>query len=234
MFVSKLVPVLALALSASSLPQAFRPGNSGRDVTTTGCDTSAILMDLPAGQTQLVQPSTAPKFVALGVGVQNYTCNAATSKFTSVGAVASIFDIACLASDASSFAGLQTTAFAAWEAAPAGLNPIDLSSLSGSFGSPEQIGSHYFIPAASGTGLSPKWDFTTTLGGDAFVVAAKAGNIPAPNTAEDVDWLALNGVSGTLATQVFRIDTVSGQPPTSCAAGDADISVKYTSKYFLY
>jgi hypothetical protein len=41
------------------------------------CDTSALTMDLPAGQTKLVNPTTAPAFVLLGVGTQNYTCGAA-------------------------------------------------------------------------------------------------------------------------------------------------------------
>jgi hypothetical protein len=39
-------------------------------------------MDLPSGQTQLVAPTTAPLFVALGVGIQNYTCTTATLKYT--------------------------------------------------------------------------------------------------------------------------------------------------------
>jgi hypothetical protein len=42
------------------------------------CDTSKAVMDLPPNQTALVAPATAPLFVLLGVGVQNYTCSGTT------------------------------------------------------------------------------------------------------------------------------------------------------------
>lgn len=50
------------------------------------CDTSTAKLDLPSNQTELVTPTTAPLFVTLGVGVQNYTCNASTLAYTSVAA----------------------------------------------------------------------------------------------------------------------------------------------------
>ncbi|KAJ6577763.1 hypothetical protein B0H19DRAFT_1020250 [Mycena capillaripes] len=199
------------------------------------CDTSAAVMDLPSGQTQLVAPTTAPLFVALGVGVQNYTCSASTLKYTSTGAVASIFDISCI-DKTPAFATIQTTAFKAWSVAPASLTATTIGS---KIGVPTLLGFHYFVPSPSGTGLSPKWDFTSTgkFAGNssAFILAAKAGDITAPtDSATNVDWLMLNNVQGSLASKVFRIDTVNGQPPTSCVAGSADISVKYTAKYYLY
>ncbi|KAJ7142024.1 hypothetical protein C8R43DRAFT_1097646 [Mycena crocata] len=204
------------APSRVSAAPAF-PGRAG----LTGCSTSAAVMDLPAGQTNLVAPSTAPLFVSLGVGVQNYTCNPTTLTYASAGAVASIFDISCM-STTPAFANIQTVAFNAWAAAPAGALPVSVGGKD-----------HYFITAASGTGLSPKWDFAASTG--AFITAARANNIAAPTEpTKNVDWLVLNKVDGTLASQVFRIDTVGGQPPSSCTAGSADISVKYTSKYFLY
>jgi hypothetical protein len=39
------------------------------------CDTSTAVMDLPPNQTTLIAPATAPLFILLGVGVQNYTCS---------------------------------------------------------------------------------------------------------------------------------------------------------------
>lgn len=42
-----------------------------------GCDVSGFTLDLPDNQTQLVLPSTKPNSIALGVGVQNYTCGPA-------------------------------------------------------------------------------------------------------------------------------------------------------------
>ncbi|KAJ7346423.1 hypothetical protein DFH08DRAFT_915009 [Mycena albidolilacea] len=169
-------------------------------------------MDLPPNQTALVAPATAPLFVLLGVGVQNYTCSGTT--FASIGAVASLFDISCLART-SQFATIQTTAFRIWDRL------------------------HYFVTSPSGTGISPKWDFTSTgkFAGNstAFFIGTKVGDILAPtNPATNIDWLQLARVEGDLASQIFRIDTVNGQPPTSCAPGSPPISVKYTSKYYLF
>ncbi|KAF7336173.1 hypothetical protein MVEN_02164800 [Mycena venus] len=199
------------------------------------CDTSAAKMDLPGNQTQLVAPTTAPLFVAIGVGVQNYTCSASTLKYTSTGAVASLFDISCI-DKTPAFATIQTTAFKAWSALSAGISATTIGS---KIGAPGLLGYHYFVPSPTGAGISPKWDFTSTgkLAGNstAFVIGSKVGDITAPtNSATNVDWLALNNLQGSLASKIFRIDTVGGQPPTSCVAGSADISVKYTAKYYLY
>jgi hypothetical protein len=78
----------------------------------------------------------------------------------------------------------------------------------------------YFVTSPSGTGISPKWDFTSTgkFAGNstAFVIGTKVGDILAPtNPATNIDWLQLARVEGDLASQIFRIDTVNGQPPTS-------------------
>ncbi|KAJ7249777.1 hypothetical protein B0H12DRAFT_1121703 [Mycena haematopus] len=199
------------------------------------CDASKAVMNLPANQTALVTPTTAPLFVALGVGVQNYSCSSTTSTYASIGAVASLLDLSCL-DKKPEFATVQTTAFNIWNKAP----PAELAtSIGRRVDAPVLLGYHYFVTSPSGTGLSPKWDFTSTgkFAGNAtaYVLGAKVGDIPAPtNSATNVDWLALNNAQGSLASKIFRIDTVGGQPPTSCVPGSDPISVKYTAKYFLY
>ncbi|KAJ6464861.1 hypothetical protein C8R45DRAFT_777573, partial [Mycena sanguinolenta] len=193
------------------------------------CDTSDAVMDLPSGQTALVSPTTAPLYVLLGVGVQNYSCTSTTSTYASIGAVASLFDISCLI-DTPEFASVQTTAFDIWSAAPSGTSANTIGS---QVSAPTQLGYHYFVTSPSGTGISPEWDFTTTTG--QYVIGAKVGDIAAPtDPAVNIDWLALNNAQGTLASKIFRIDTVNGQPPTSCVPGSDPISVRYTSKYYLY
>ena len=86
-------------------------------------------------------------------------------------------------------------------------------------GSPEVLGQHYFILNPSGSGLSPKWDFTSASEAghpDAFVIGARTGDIPAPtNPTTNVDWLSLSNAGGDLADQVFRVQTRGGQPPAS-------------------
>ncbi|KAJ7096866.1 hypothetical protein C8R44DRAFT_683640 [Mycena epipterygia] len=218
-FLSALSSLALLVSAAPTLPKR-------------ACDTSAAVMGLPAGQTQLVAPTTAPLFVALGVGIQNYTCSSSTLKYTSTGAVASLFDISCMDTTVA-FTTVQTDAVTAWNAAPA---DTSADSIGATIGAPTVLGYHYFVTSPTGTGISPKWDFTSTTGdAAAFVIGSKVGDIAAPtDSATNVDWLALDNLQGSLASQIFRIDTVNGQPPTSCVAGTADISVKYTAKYFLY
>ncbi|KAF8157703.1 hypothetical protein K438DRAFT_1620560 [Mycena galopus ATCC 62051] len=235
MFSFQLLSVLAsAALLVAAAPVTPSP-KSPAPGPGECCDTSAAKMDLPTNQTVLVSPTTAPLFVALGVGVQNYTCTATTSKYTSIGAVASLFDISCL-DQTPAFATIQTSAFSKWSATSSGASANTIGSL---VGAPNLLGYHYFVTSPSGTGLSPKWDFTSTgrFAGNssAFVIGAKTGDLAAPtNPAVNVDWLQLANAEGSLASEIFRIDTVNGQPPTSCVAGSADISVKYAAKYFLY
>ncbi|KAJ6544524.1 hypothetical protein B0H19DRAFT_1076628 [Mycena capillaripes] len=224
MLALQLLGALSGALLASSSPLVGR-----------SCSTSKAVMDLPANQTALVTPTTDPLFVALGVGIQNYTCSSATSTYASIGAVASLFDISCLESTRV-FGSIQTLAYDFWNKAPASFTATSIGS---GVGAPFLLGFHYFVTSPSGTGISPKWDFTSTgsfVGNaNAFVLGAKVGDVLAPkNSATNVDWLALNNVQGSLASKIFRIDTVGGQPPTSCVPGSAPISVKYTAKYFLY
>lgn len=105
----------------------------------------------------------------------------------------------------------------------------------------EVLCQHYFVPnPTTGQGLSPKWDFTSSGAfegnADAFIVAKGKGSIPAPtNATRDVAWLDVVNVQGKIADEVFRFDTVGGQPPATCQYGkDKDLSVKYVSKYSEY
>jgi len=206
------------------------------NLKVSGCSLANIaLTDLPTGQTQLVTPTTKTSFIGIGVGVQNYTCGT-TGTFASAGAVAELFDISCLKS--SQFNEATDLAFDIWEALPSHLTAQDVIKEFTLIKNPVVLGQHFFITnPLTGTGLSPKWDFTSASEkghSDAFVVGAKVGDIPAPsNSGKNVDWLALNGALGDLANQVFRIETRGGQPPTSCTAG-ATTSVKYVSQYWLF
>ncbi|KAJ7064669.1 hypothetical protein C8F01DRAFT_1249710 [Mycena amicta] len=201
------------------------------------CDISNAAIPLPPNQNMLLAPTSSPSFIGLAIGIQNYTCGS-TGTYTNVGAVAELFDVSCLYGTPE-FPFLQDIAFAAWKFAPhsspiqsivAGLDPYHASFV---------LGQHYFVNASSGTGLSPVWDFRPSFPGNsaAFVVAAKVGDVPAPSGPPDVDWLSLNGVQGqdTLATQVFRVSTVGGLAPApSCTPGSPEITVKYSSMYWLY
>lgn len=68
MFFSTILPLL-LSTSAFALP-AFPSG-----LQLSGCSTAGAVVDIPTSQTTISQTATPVSFVALGVGVQNYTCN---------------------------------------------------------------------------------------------------------------------------------------------------------------
>nr|GAT52604.1 predicted protein [Mycena chlorophos] len=70
-------------------------------------------MNLPANQTVLVAPTTAPRYITLGVGYQNYTCSSTTLTYSSIGALASLFDLSCMASKPE-FADVQSKAYDIW------------------------------------------------------------------------------------------------------------------------
>lgn len=201
----------------------------------SGCDVSNVMLELPSGQTQLMTPTTStPAFIALGVGVQNYTCSA-TGTYTSVhihqsytnynythqtrrnvGALAELFDISCV--NPSFFDSVTEIVSSVWQTAPADISAVELIHL---IGTPSVVlGQHYFIVnPITGVGLSPKWDFTSAsqIGHpDAYVVGARVGDILSPaDPTTDIDWLALTAAQGDLADQIFRVQTRGGQPPTS-------------------
>ena len=89
---------------------------------------------------------------------------------------------------------MQDVAFALWEA-------LAENAYLPEFG--QFLGNHYFINSSSV--LTPEWDFRAGAAKgipDAFVLGQKIADAPAPTGPDDVDWLQLKSISGSLATQV--------------------------------
>ena len=61
------LPLLSLLLASTGLAAPSRKGCHLAPVP-------ASALQLPGNQTQLVRPDTAPNYVVIGVGNQNYTC----------------------------------------------------------------------------------------------------------------------------------------------------------------
>ncbi|KAK0458731.1 uncharacterized protein EV420DRAFT_329033 [Desarmillaria tabescens] len=219
-----------LALS-SILPALAMPSPNIHDFSARnsgGCDVSRARLVFPNGSA-IASPSGAPSFIGLGIGTQNYTCTA-DGVYTNVGAVAEIFDISCLLGTPL-FGHIQDLAIAAWK------NTHRIENVPSKLGLALRVlGDHFFITnPITGSGISPKWDFSASLhDSEAFVVGARSGSMTAPTGSSDIDWLVLDRVLGSLATQVFRVDTRDGQPPATCTPGSAPITVKYTSKYWFF
>ncbi|KAG5652367.1 hypothetical protein H0H81_005229 [Sphagnurus paluster] len=218
---AKLPPPTMLATTLITLALASFT-YAAPSVKVSGCDISKATIEFPAGQTALAPPTSTPSFVAAAIGTQNYTCSAAGT-YTNVGAVAELFDISCLY-NTPAFSKIADVAFTAWKAAPASLSTQKVISLLEPIPFPVILGQHYFVPnPVTGTGLSPKWDFiaqgATKGNPKAFVVGAKVNGLPAPTGAQDIDWVQLKSLTGSLATQIYRVDTRGGQPPASVSFG---------------
>ena len=131
--------------------------------------------------------------------------------------MAELIDVSCIAKEPF-FPTIQNDVFTVWNNLVS--YPIQLIiDFLHHVDAPEVLSQHYFTknPVTS-QGTSPKWDFTSsgTFKGkpDAYIVAKPNGTIPAPtNPALSVAWLHLVNIQGKIADEVFRFDTVGGQPP---------------------
>ncbi|KAH7904709.1 hypothetical protein BJ138DRAFT_1166087, partial [Hygrophoropsis aurantiaca] len=214
---------------ALALPTARQLGVS--------CNLTDARLQVPANQTQLIAPTSAPAFVALGLGIQNYTCNATSSSYVLTGAVAELFDSSCL-SGTPVFDSAPALAYTAWNATGDIMTAQEVISTLSIVPLPVVLGQHYYVPNPNGAGLSPKWDFTSSGGTSgnmvAYAVGAKIGDLPSPDTKVNIDSLMVKVVEGNLANEIFRVDNHGGQPPASCTAGGQNVTVKYTAQYWFF
>jgi len=225
MFASSLITLALFVASALAAPPAPAPASLSRLQPKIHC-----AVQPPADFHGLPVPTDSkPTYVALGVGVQNYTCTAA-GNFTSAGAVAKLYDISCLQGN-SGFATLQDKAVAT--------SDRGLSLIEGLLaGTTIFLGDHFFVSNPTGAaGISPDFDFRAGIKkGDpnGFVILKKTGDVPSASS-KNVDLLALDALPGfgTLAKHVFRMDTALGQPAATCTPGSTT-SVKYAAKYFFF
>ncbi|KAI0942061.1 hypothetical protein AcV7_002594 [Taiwanofungus camphoratus] len=233
------------ALFATVATTALRSGGQNASSTWSApsqvadCNITGFVPTFPPNQTQLVVPSDLqPHFIGLAFGVQNYTCTSSNT-YSSIGAVAEVIDVSCYVNE-TWFSTIQQPLYNVWSNV-SGVSILDIIDFLHSINPPQILAQHYFVTnPVTGSGVSPKWDFTSSgkFNGNpnAFMIGRVNGTLPSPNNAtEDVAWLEVLKVSGDIAVEVFRYDTVGGQPPSSCTYGkSSNISVDYTSKYIFY
>lgn len=189
------------------------------------CDLSKAVMPTLLG---MPPPASGSKLrhVAVGRGTQNYTCDgSADSKPKAVGAVATLFNVTCMAAmypDVTTKVPGMAVHFnldAANRLGPAML-PVS--------------GHHYFTAAGV-----PFFD----LGSEGQLPGAKNTSLSAPPGAAvgqkgeaAVAWLRLlatkdatNGLS-----EVFRVSTAGGSPPETCKDLDGPFQVEYSAEYWFW
>ncbi|KAK2062003.1 malate dehydrogenase [Colletotrichum caudatum] len=239
-----LLASLALASAAPAKRQAGCPKPIAATLPTHGDGT-----ELPAPAANLVL-----KYIALGHGIQNYTCvatNATTVTATATGALAALYDAHALYPKAGPGSLPSVDDFDALTSKAVRDTPLPLvsdgvtrfgASASAPFPAPadlnlpgvaplKRIGVHYF----DSTGV-PTFD----LGADLFKGAKLAG-IKAPASADAgpestgaVDWLQLGDKGGSRGiTDVYRVVTAGGVAH-KCTEGGASDSVPYAAYYWFY
>jgi len=175
--------------------------------------------------------------VVIGRGTQNYTCDLAndTAVPAPVGAVASLFNVSCIAADMPELL----------EKLPGiALNlPVPSTDDEKSALMKDMSGHHYFV-----NNTTPFFDMDTSLNtyGKGAVLKSAAADAPSdaivgPLGKGDgaVSWLLLSandypqwGKPDWKA--VYRLNTAGGSPPKSCTGLESSFTVEYASEYWLF
>jgi hypothetical protein len=169
--------------------------------------------------------------VAVGRGIQNYTCSTAnaTAAPVSIGAVATLYNATCVASTYPDLlAALPNVAL------QFNLTSNDQATLSPSYLTIS--GHHYFSNPTT-----PDFDLNTAAMGLGFASCLKNNTVPAPAGAPvgqggeghgSVAWLKLltkDGATGDLE-EIYRVNTAGGNPPATCAGMPATFEVQYAAE----
>ncbi|KAI5925177.1 hypothetical protein F4810DRAFT_91965 [Camillea tinctor] len=271
---SLLIFLSTLAVTSAS-PLQRRSCSIGNGTTTTQPGvpapststsvTTKITYTLPSdgGPTPLTSPGNATlKHIAIGHGIQNYTCTAAGATASSIGALAVLWEITDLypgsGDDAMSSAAwtvfppkvLRTTALpfniSVSSSVAATTNtsapflfpaPVELT-VDGLAAPLSFLGHHYFDEQNVPTFDLPAAITTSTSelfkGKKDQGVAAPADADPGLDDTGAVDWLRLSDKGGSEGISlVYRVLTAGGGPSACTEAGQAE-SIPYTAMYWFY
>lgn len=174
----------------------------------------------PTAPTPLPPPSTGLSlyFVAIGRGIQNYTCadSTASSIPVAIGAIATLYNATCIAA---SYPVVFSTL-------PGIALKVPLSSIPDSL---VASGYHYFTNSTT-----PTFD----LGDLGFVHAKKIATSTAPtSTPSAVAWLKLQaeaqGEVGGIQ-EIYRLNTAGGTPPANCSGMASAFEVQYAAEYWFW
>ncbi|KAM0327709.1 hypothetical protein ACHAQA_006004 [Verticillium albo-atrum] len=203
------------------------------------CDLSQARMPAAPEPLPPVSEGLSLKHVAVGRGTQNYTCDAgnATATPQAAGAVASLFNVSCIAVAYPDLLALIPKVAMQFnlstEPLVPGANNHRLGPSNAVF-----AGDHYFTDA--------KTPYFTVHDGERSIGNAYCGlnsSTPAPGIAavgqrgeKAVPWLKLVTKEGTTGDiqEVYRVTTAGGTPPSSCAGQPETFQVQYAAAYWFY
>ena len=183
---------------------------------------------MTTGTMSLPSPAGSIKAIGLGLGHQNYTCNATTPAPVAIGAKATLTDVSPLLPFMPAGMGekflndLPTIAYKIEAIIEIINNALGIQL--------DVLGQHIFN--ALGTpcfdlGDLGQLEAKKLPGGD---IVPPAGGIPG-----SVDWLALGDAGGSVGlSRVYRVNTAGGKPPATCDGTDKLITVPYAALYVFY
>ncbi|KAJ5923513.1 hypothetical protein N7454_008758 [Penicillium verhagenii] len=204
-------------------------GNCSLSDATLPIDKTAVKLPEPSSNLSL-------KYIAIGRGTQNYTCENSTSSAVpvSVGAAATLFDASCIASKSLTLLHEMPAVFGEAPVASLAFLAELLSHTTNS--SNLILGEHYFDAAGY-----PVLDLRLS-GSDDWVVATKNASVNATqistSTNQNVAWLELDRKSGdncgSGVHKVYRVETYQGSAPSTCAGLNLTVEVQYAAEYWFY
>ncbi|KAI1270721.1 hypothetical protein F5Y18DRAFT_20363 [Xylariaceae sp. FL1019] len=233
--------------SATITAQATSTATSSATPSATSVSNIAYVLPTNGGATPLASPPTGSvlQHIAVGHGIQNYTCTAAGVNGTSIGALAVLYDATSLypgsGSDSLSQADwdsltskvLRTTSMPIDQSnGAASPFPADAALTVDGVAAPlPYLARHYFD-----SNKVPTFDLSPAL-----FKGSKTTDILAPSSSDKgltdegaVDWLALSDAGGSVTiNMVYRVLTSGGFQGICAAAGDSQ-SVPYTAMYWFY
>ena len=182
-------------------------------------------VDIGPAPTPLPPPSSGLVLthVAIGRGTQNYTCANSSAAPVPVGALATLFNATCLIAPYPQL--LNTVPDIALQF------PVPNSSDANSPANLLLSGHHYFTDSTTAL-----FNLNTTLHDWGSVVCKRSNISSSPDPSTDVAWLKLTSKSsfGCTISEVYRLNTAGGQPPTTCAGQQAKIQVQYAAEYWFW
>lgn len=212
------------------------------------CIKSATTPTLPVngGSTELPAPTGTLKHIALGFGIQNYTCSGAGATASATGALAMLYDItdyypgtkrkSLSQDDFEHLTGdvLDSLAVPLNLVSTGGASATDpftkAKALKFDGNSFPFLGHHYFNSAGT-----PTFDLGSELlhGSKSAAVDAPASANPGPKGTGAVAWLYLTDAGSSYGlSSVYRVLTAGGNAYSCSGAGSQ--SVSYTAQYWFY
>lgn len=228
--------LLLFALSAQSSP--IRSQSRGSSVALSA---SYNNLKLPSSTLPPPGPDLVLRYVALGVGTQNYTCSSPSASSTpvSIGARANLYDISRLNNDPLASEKLPYLPAQALYANMVG--SWLLTAYLHAMGFDNQLGVHFFneteVPYFSLPKAVPV-PLVAFHGKKNGTMTAPVNSCRGTKGEGAVAWLQLIDLGDSTPLgdlkATYRVETAGGNPPTTCQGQPANIEVPYAAEYWIF